>query len=145
MKTEDTESPPANGESYIKHALTFLGSGDSAERLGNELRELVLQVRETGRKGKIVFEVEVRPAGPRGQVSMHDTIKPNFRTQDGDRGGALFFTDERGQLLRKDPNQSEFPFGAGAPKLTAEKNRRKNSVEKWKKKQANLKRLSRRD
>lgn len=82
--------------------------GASLTELSSTLRDLVIAVRTTGKKGKIKYTLEVLPVknteGKR--VELCDDIvvslpKPSRRPSN-------FFTTEDGRLVRKDPDQVDW-------------------------------------
>ncbi len=99
---------PANS---FATTLAQLGKGNTLAELSTELNRTVRAVRDTGKRGKLVYTLVIEPVdGTDGaQVVLTDKIKCD--TPSPDRKSSLFFTTDTGDLTRRDPNQAEFPFG----------------------------------
>lgn len=83
------------------------GRGDLDHRLVETMKEIVRAVRETEKVGKLTLTLKVSPNGD-GIVILSSDIKklvPEPSVPD-----ALFFTNEEGELLRRDPRQQDLPL-----------------------------------
>lgn len=76
--------------------------------LSDALSELVLAVAETLKKGSLQVQVFVEPNADGATVTITDKIKLNL--PEHDRGAAIFFFDDAGNLSRRDPRQMELPL-----------------------------------
>lgn len=74
--------------------------------LDDKVRELVRQVEETGKKGKIALELTINPAG-QGRVEIGSQIKTSAPVPTTE--SALFYITESGELSRRDPRQLSLP------------------------------------
>ena len=87
--------------------LRDLSGGLTHDMLGDELRELVLAVQETGRPGKLTLDIIVKPASTdRATVIVGDKIK--VTKPEGERGTTIFFITDDGNLTRHNPMQMSF-------------------------------------
>jgi hypothetical protein len=83
--------------------------GRSHDDLSAALRSLVLAVAETGKPGKLIYTLTIRPqSNVEGAVVIADTIKLTEPVLD--RPESIFFASESGDLSRTDPRQSSL-FG----------------------------------
>lgn len=116
-KAAAPEDSPANA---FATTLAALGKGNNLAELSSELNRLVRAVRDTGKKGKLVYTLNLDPVeGTDGaQVVASDAIK--CVSPSPDRKSTLFFTTDDGELTRRDPNQTEFPFGDTAAGAAAQ-------------------------
>lgn len=94
------------GEDFCE-VLRELRYGNSVETLTEKMRELVAAVRKTGRRGKLVLALDVKPAstGDNTVLTIADTVKvtmPTVATQD-----TIFYADQSNVLQRNDPRQPE--------------------------------------
>ncbi len=76
--------------------------------MSDGLVELVQAVRETGKAGTIALTVKVAPNKDGVTVTVTDKMK--LTLPEGERGAAIFFADEHGNLMRRDPRQLEMPL-----------------------------------
>ena len=76
--------------------------------LSDALAALVEAVLEHGKKGSIVLTVTVAPNADGVTVTVTDKVKTTI--PEGDRGAAIFFVDEHGNLTRRNPAQIELPL-----------------------------------
>lgn len=99
--------------------LGQIRKGRSLSELSEALRDLVQAVRDTGKKGKLVYTVAVEPAAKTdGRVLMvSDDVA--LKAPESARDASLFFSTDEGRLSRKDPDQEEFPFDKLAGKEEA--------------------------
>lgn len=81
--------------------------GKSHDELSVALYDLVQRVRDTGKKGSIVYTISVGPMkGDKDVIVIDDQIK--LKLPEHDRKASLFYTDKTGNLTRNDPNQLQF-------------------------------------
>ncbi len=76
--------------------------------LSDSLHELVEAVAEHGKKGSLTLQVIVEPMGDGSTVRVTDKIK--MAVPEGERGAAIYFIDQDGNLTRKNPAQIELPL-----------------------------------
>jgi hypothetical protein len=76
--------------------------------LSDALSELVLAVSEHRKAGTLALTVKITPNNDGVTVTVTDKIK--LTVPEGERGAAIFFADENGNLLRRDPRQTELPL-----------------------------------
>lgn len=107
---EPEDTTPAN--SFVS-ALGVMEYGNLIPECSDSLATLVKQVAATGRKGKFVLSLEVKPAKTGGQIKVESEIK--VTPPKPEKGESLFFTGVHGELLRSNPAQKEMDFGS-APK-----------------------------
>lgn len=82
--------------------------GKSHTELSIALHDLVAKVRETGKKGTLVFKVIVEPLDKEmTALKVSDDI--DLRLPQHDRPTSIAYVDRAGNLTRKDPAQLELP------------------------------------
>lgn len=83
--------------------------GKSHAELSENLQTVVNAVKDTGKKGTLVYKVSIEPMkGDNAALVVTDEI--TVRLPEHDRQSSLFFADREGNLVRNDPNQTEFNF-----------------------------------
>lgn len=70
------------------------------------LARLVKACRETGKKGKLMITLTVRPTST--EMMLTDKIVDDIPKPDA--AASVFYDDEDGNLSRTDPNQEELPL-----------------------------------
>lgn len=81
--------------------------GKSHDELSEALFDLVQRVRDTGKKGSVIYTISVGPMkGDKDVLVIDDQIK--LKLPEHDRKASLFYTDKTGNLTRNDPNQLAF-------------------------------------
>lgn len=95
--------------SSFADVLRELSSGATYEQLGSALNEIVAAVKTTRKTGELTLKLKVKINGEIG-VSIEDEIKA--KVPEPSRGTTIFFADEYGNLMRRDPRQSELPLKA---------------------------------
>jgi hypothetical protein len=98
------------------HTLAQLHGGQTISELAHAQAALVEAVRQTGGKGAIKLEIKVEPLGE-GQVQL--TAKVDAKVPLKAKQKTIFFTNDRNELTRSDPNQVEIAFPAPAAKAAA--------------------------
>lgn len=101
---------------HFIQTLPHMHGGVTASDLASKLRELVAAVGQTGKKGELALKIALKPAGG-GKVELSAEVKgkiPQPALQE-----SIFFTTEKNELTRIDPQQHELQFPSGAPKATA--------------------------
>lgn len=102
-KATPVETAPSNA--FVK-TFCDLRRGALATEASQILAELVLQVRKTGKKGKLKLEMTFRPSADAIEITA--VIEPKIPKHDP-KATTLFDTDDGG-LQRDDPKQKEL-FG----------------------------------
>jgi hypothetical protein len=74
--------------------------------LTDELADLVTAVREHDKPGTLTLTITVKPNADSFFVS--DEVK--VKAPRAERGSSLFFADDTGNLMRRDPRQPELPL-----------------------------------
>ena len=102
---------PDKEPAQIRPFADFLRDQDKGrthEELSTGLHDLVEAVKLTGKKGSLTFTVTVAPIdkGHTEQLRVTDAVV--IKAPRGDRASSIFFTDQAGNLTRRDPNQLEF-------------------------------------
>lgn len=94
------------GEDFCE-VLRELRQGSSVEMLTEELRDLVQAVRDTGRRGKLVLTLDVKPAstGDNVVLTLADTVKVTKPSIE--RVETIFYAGKGNVLQRNDPRQPE--------------------------------------
>jgi hypothetical protein len=76
--------------------------------LSEQLAELVLACVEHGKKGGLVVKLEVTPNADGLTVTITDTV--TLKKPEAARGAGIWFTDDVGNLSRRNPMQQELPL-----------------------------------
>jgi hypothetical protein len=84
-----------------------LRSGRTLDDLAEELAKIVQSVRETGKPGKLILSLVVKPPkkGGASYLTVEDAIVSKLPVLD--RGDTVFFHGRDGRLTRSDPAQQE--------------------------------------
>lgn len=112
-ETQLHTDPDENGEVHtLKPFQQFLleqRHGGLHSELSEKLAELAAAVAEHGKEGSISLRIKVKPLKEASdQYLVTDEVKVS--APEGNRGGSLFFADDRGNLSRSNPRQPELPF-----------------------------------
>lgn len=90
--------------STFSDVVGALNGGVTHQKLNDGLAEIVKAVGNTGKPGQITLKVKIAPNG-KGGVTITDDIA--LKVPELPRGASVFFMDEEGNLLRRDPRQAE--------------------------------------
>lgn len=91
-------------------SIRELNEGTTASDLDRTLRELVSNVRRTGKKGSMTFTLTVEPRGADTVVVSAD-VKPKM--PEDEKFKSIFYVGVAGELLRDHPKQEVMPFVHG--------------------------------
>lgn len=80
-------------------------AGSLHDEASDAMNELVRACQETGKKGSLTLKLNVTPTGDGVTVSVTDDVK--IAAPKPDAKPAVFYCDEYGNLLRRDPRQEE--------------------------------------
>ncbi len=83
-------------------------SGGLHGELSDGLAELVSAVREHQKGGTLVLTIKVTPNKDGSTVTVTDKVA--VKAPEGERGAAIFFVDDAGNLSRRNPYQQELPL-----------------------------------
>ena len=83
-------------------------SGLLHSELSRELADVVRNVMEHGKDGKLTLTLTISPSKVNGAVEVSDQV--NAKPPQADRDAGLFFADHHGNLSRRDPRQPELPL-----------------------------------
>jgi hypothetical protein len=102
-------------------------NGLSHTQLSNNLHDLIGRVRETGKKGSMLYTVTISPYDKTTDVlQVNDTIR--LKLPEHDRRSSIFFPDSNGNLTRQDPNQLAFDLrSVDTPDTTVISETRRNA------------------
>ena len=84
--------------------LGDLGGGATHEKLNDHLHDVVQAVVDTGGAGEITLKLKFKPNG-KGGIAVSEEVK--VKLPELQRGVSMFFADDNGNLLRRDPRQRE--------------------------------------
>lgn len=76
--------------------------------LSDLLAELVLAALEHEKKGSLTVKLDVAPNSDGLTVTITDTV--TLKKPEANRGAGIWFSDENGNLSRRNPAQPELPF-----------------------------------
>lgn len=93
--------------SNFADVLGNLEGGLAFEKINDQLAELVLAVTQHRKPGEITVSLKVAPNGDTA-VSIVAAVKAKI--PEGAHGVTVFFADDGGNLLRRDPRQAELPL-----------------------------------
>lgn len=107
MTDTNTEDPDGIVVRPFADWLREQAGGKSHDELSDAIYDLVQRVKDTGKKGSIVYTVSIGPMkGDKDVLVVDDQIK--LKLPEHDRKASLFYTDKTGNLTRTDPNQLVF-------------------------------------
>lgn len=96
-----------------------LRRGQFIEDCADKLQEVIAAVEETGKKGKLVIEIEVAPASKgQGAVTVSDKITPKIPALPA--GATIMFVTNENNLVANDPRQQTLPLKVAASPESAE-------------------------
>lgn len=78
--------------------------------LSRELAGIVQAVNEHGKTGTLTLKIKISPSKIDGAVEVEDEVAA--KPPEAPRDAALFFSDDDGNLSRRDPRQPELPLRA---------------------------------
>lgn len=104
----DQDSTPERARRPFAAFIHEQRGGGLHGELTDVFAELVLAVIEHQVKGALQLQVLVAPNKDGVTVTVTDKIKVTL--PEGDRGAAIFFVDEDGNLSRQNPRQQELPL-----------------------------------
>lgn len=84
-----------------------LQGGRVHQELTDQLNDLIKEVMEHRKAGSISLTIDVKPNAA-NQVEVKDKI--TVKLPQADRMKTMFFTNEEGDLLRRDPRQPDLPL-----------------------------------
>lgn len=88
-------------------SIIDLNGGATAADLDHQLRQVVIQARETGKPGSITLTLSVEP---RGADSVIVVAKITEKLPKTEAPKNIYFVDDSGELLREHPKQATLPF-----------------------------------
>lgn len=107
MKQPQQDQPVKQTEglnNFFVKLLQEFREGESIAELSENLQALVSAVRETQKKGKLIYTIEVSPQGD--AVVVGDKIQ--LKAPEMPRDASIFFATEENTLQRDNPNQRQF-------------------------------------
>jgi hypothetical protein len=84
-------------------------NGSLHAELGEHLADITARVVELQKGGSVTLTVKIAPTGE-GQNSVFITDEVKAKPPEPPRPKALFFSDSKGNLSRRDPRQAELPL-----------------------------------
>jgi esterase/lipase len=87
--------------------IAEFGAGRLQDKLSEKLAEVVRAVGETNLAGEVTLKLSLKPSGD-GAVTMHADVKS--KVPERGIGDAIFYSDNSGNLSRRDPRQIEMPL-----------------------------------
>ncbi len=90
--------------------LTEQRKGSLHGELTEALAEVTKAAMETGNAGQVKIQIDIKPNPDGATVVVTDKVV--LKVPEADRGAAIFFADEAGNLTRSNPNQPELPLRA---------------------------------
>ncbi len=82
--------------------------GGLHSELSDQLAELVLATREQGKKGSLTLKLDVAPNADGMTVTIVDSI--TLKKPEATRQAGIWYSDEDGNLSRRNPMQQELPI-----------------------------------
>lgn len=83
-------------------------SGLLHAELSDTLADVVARCKEHNKKGSITLVLGIQPNKDGVTLTVLDDVR--VKAPSGDRGAAIFYADEHGNLSRRDPRQPELPL-----------------------------------
>jgi hypothetical protein len=112
QRAEAAQDSPKQDESGIKPFGAWLHeqrNGSLHAELGEHLADITARVIELQKAGSVTLTVKIAPTGE-GQNSVFITDDVKAKPPEPPRPKALFFSDSKGNLSRRDPRQAELPI-----------------------------------
>lgn len=111
-------NPPVEEEvlpsNAFAHTLNQISHGQLAEQASEELARLVAAIQETGKKGKLVLTINIKPRGrDSGQVEVVGDVKVTCPTSE--IAPVMLFADANGNLVKDNPKQMKLQFDQPRP------------------------------
>ena len=100
-----TDQQPDVIETRYTDIISGLNRGKVATHIDEQLRELNIAIRETGKPGKITVELSIEPKTAK-QVQIVPKI--TAKVPKANPGLGLYFLNEHGGLQQDDPDQMTF-------------------------------------
>ena len=105
MSETQTEVMPAIDTGFM-HLLQHHLSGACLTELSKSLREVVEACQLTGKPAGLTLKVAIKPAGNQsGAVVIATDVKSKL--PELPKATSFFYSDDKGNLMRNDPNQHE--------------------------------------
>lgn len=105
-----TETPAAEPRPFTQWLLEQRAGQLHAE-LSAGLRELTAACVEHGAAGQLTLTIKVKPhKAAAGSPTLFVADQVVVKAPQGERGAAIFFADEAGNLRRDDPRQPQLPL-----------------------------------
>lgn len=101
-----------NATEPVSNSFAFIAAnhcdGQLNQEMSDAVRDVVQAVRQTGKSGKIVLEMDIQPASKgagNAIVIKHQVTpkKPKF-----EKDATIFFADDQHNLYRENPMQKQF-------------------------------------
>ncbi len=111
MPPEHAQDPAAGERPATKPFALFLQEtreGALHAELSERLAEITQAALTHGRKGSLTLSITVAPNKDGVTLTVSDDLK--VKLPEGDRGAAVFWADEHGNLSRRNPRQPELPL-----------------------------------
>ena len=102
-----TDTPPPPIRPFADWLRDQAG-GTSHEELSEGLRDLVVKVTDTGKKGTLTYVVTVEPMPKVNGNALRVSDEIKLKLPEFDREVSLFFADDDRNLVRTDPRQLTF-------------------------------------
>lgn len=92
----------------FQETLANINKGSINPQLDEKLRDLIQAVRLSGKAGAVSLTLKVAPLKGNAEVV---TVEPavTVKLPVSEAGKTVFFTTEKGELVRNDPRQQELP------------------------------------
>jgi hypothetical protein len=88
----------------LQHSLVNIRKGDLMNEAGQELANLLFACMQSGKRGRLVVEVEVVPAAA-GSTDLTVNDKLKVFMPERDKGQSFLFAGKDGTLTRDDPEK----------------------------------------
>jgi hypothetical protein len=98
---------PAESHFELANVLESMNRGRTSKEIDDSLRELLAAVSEQGRAGSLTIQLSVVPT--KRQVT-EVTAKITLKLPKESPEKAIFFINDRNELVRDDPRQQPLPF-----------------------------------
>ena len=112
MNTEERLTP-------FHHMLTYLNKGCINDEATEAYAEVVQAVRETGKKGKLLLQLDFAMFSKTDEDTMKVAASIKKTVPEHDRGETILFSTYDGDLLQNDPSQQNANLKTIEPSNTA--------------------------
>jgi len=114
-KNSNAESIPAIDRTFLNILANHKG-GACVSDVSAALKQVTAAAQETGRAGKVILTMSLRPASKGTAGTLVFETKVKAQVPEAEAAGSIFYADADYNLVREDPNQRKLDLRVVAPK-----------------------------